>query len=73
MAVERIDPDRCIGCKQCFDTCYADVYRMDEENEKAVVQYPEDCVLCCWCIVLCPVDAVIWTGTKNVPPMTCWG
>ncbi|MBN1627043.1 MAG: 4Fe-4S binding protein [Deltaproteobacteria bacterium] len=73
MAVERIDTDRCIGCELCFKTCYADVYRMDREKKKAVVKYPEECVLCCWCIALCPVDAIVFTETKTVPPMTSWG
>jgi NAD-dependent dihydropyrimidine dehydrogenase PreA subunit len=73
MAVERIDPDRCVGCELCFNTCYADVYRMDTENKKSVAKYPQDCVLCCWCIVLCPVNAIIFTGTKTVLPMTSWG
>lgn len=73
MAVEGVDRDRCVGCGLCVESCYADVYRLDEQVERAVVRYPEDCVLCCWCIVLCPVDAIEFTGTKTQRPMTSWG
>jgi ferredoxin len=64
------DATVCYGCELYFNSCYADVYRMDKENKKSVAQY---CMLCCWCIALCPVNADIFTGTKTVLPMTSWG
>lgn len=73
MPVERINPDLCVGCQQCFNICYADVIRMDEKSGKAVVQYPQDCVLCCWCYAVCPVNAVVLTAVRTSPIFTSWG
>lgn len=73
MAIEKIDKERCIGCGQCIAVCYADVIRMDEETKKAVVMYPQDCAMCCWCIALCPQNAVVLTPVKTSPIFTGWG
>jgi NAD-dependent dihydropyrimidine dehydrogenase PreA subunit len=73
MAVERIDSDLCIGCALCYDACSTDVIRMDEQSRKAVVEYPEDCVLCAWCIASCPVNAVVFTAARTAPLMSSWG
>ena len=73
MAIEKIDQEKCIGCEQCFDVCYADVIRMDNELNKAVAKYPEDCAMCCWCVALCPVQAIVFTPEKTSPVFTSWG
>jgi NAD-dependent dihydropyrimidine dehydrogenase PreA subunit len=73
VAVERIDLEKCNGCGICVKSCPADVIRMDEEHNKAVVQYPQDCVVCCWCVAECPRDAVILTPVETAPLFTSWG
>jgi NAD-dependent dihydropyrimidine dehydrogenase PreA subunit len=73
MAIEKIDQDLCIGCGQCVQACYADIIRMDEDMKKAVAKYPEDCAVCCWCVALCPVNAVVVTPVKTSPVFTSWG
>lgn len=73
MTVERIDAERCIGCGLCFNSCSADVIRMDKVSKKAVAKYPEDCVLCAWCIAGCPVNAVVFTPGRKSPIFTSWG
>ena len=74
MAIERIDSDICIGCGQCYLACSADVIRMDDTTGKAVVRYPEDCVVCAWCILSCPVHAHIFkNGNVVAAPFTTWG
>jgi len=50
-----------------------DVIRMDEKRKKAVIQYPEDCMLCGWCFTDCPQNAVYVSLAKASPPITCWG
>ena len=74
MAIVRIDPGLCEGCGICVKSCPADVIRMDTESKKAVIRYPQDCVVCCWCFVECPEDAVfISPVVKTSPLFTSWG
>ncbi len=73
MAVENINKDLCVGCGECYRACSADVIRMDKKTGKAAVTYPEDCVLCAWCILSCPVHAIIFNGSKVSPVFTSWG
>jgi NAD-dependent dihydropyrimidine dehydrogenase PreA subunit len=63
MAVERIDLDLCNGCGICLDVCPPDVFRMDAEQGKAVIKYPEDCnpMLCALCELNCPTQAIYVT------------
>lgn len=60
MAIERIDVDRCSGCGICLEICQPDVFRMDEEQKKAVIVYPEDCDprICALCELSCPTQAI---------------
>ena len=45
MAIERIDHESCNGCGTCVEICIMDVLRMDEIHKKAVIQYPDECIL----------------------------
>lgn len=58
MGVRRIDEDLCSGCKRCFNYCPMDVFRFDEENKKAYINYVEDCQGCFLCAVECPEGAI---------------
>lgn len=73
MTIESIDLARCIGCGTCVDSCAMDVFRLDEEKGKAVIKYPEDCVLCGFCEIDCPEDAVYVSPEKRTPMLMSWG
>ena len=73
MAIERIDPVLCNGCGICVDSCCTDVIRMDDETKKAVIKYPEDCMLCLICELDCPQRAIYVSPIKRIPASTAWG
>lgn len=53
-----IDLDLCNSCKMCFKVCFVDVYRWDDEQEKPIVAYPEDCVWCLACEEACTAQCI---------------
>lgn len=73
MAVEYVDPKKCIGCGECVGNCPMDVFRLDEKTELSVITFPEDCQICHLCKIYCPVDAITITPHKGVRPMVGWG
>ena len=73
MSIEKIDQDLCTGCGICVDSCSVDVIRMDEVSQKAVIRYPQDCMLCEICSLDCPVEAITVTPDKEGPLIVSWG
>lgn len=52
-----INHDNCIECGICTNTCTHGVFQ--EDCEKPVVKYPEECVnQCRGCQALCPAEAI---------------
>lgn len=58
MVIEYINPDLCNGSKIYVDSCTMYVIRMDDEGKKAVIKYPDDCMLCLLCELNCPQNAI---------------
>ncbi len=69
----KIDYERCDGCGICVKSCNVDVIRMDEEGKKAVVKYPQDCMLCDYCEIDCPQNAIYVSPEKYSPLLVAWG
>ncbi len=73
MAIERIDYELCRGCGVCVKICPVDVFRMDEKRKQAVIMYPEDCMLCEFCVMDCPDGAIFVSPEKNLVHTLSWG
>jgi NAD-dependent dihydropyrimidine dehydrogenase PreA subunit len=73
MSIKEIDQDLCTGCGICVESCSVDVIRMDDDSQKAVIRYPQDCMLCELCSLDCPVDAITVTPDKEAPLIVSWG
>jgi NAD-dependent dihydropyrimidine dehydrogenase PreA subunit len=54
MAIRNFWREKCIGCGICVSCCPMDVLRMEKEEKKAVVAYPDDCIACWGCESFCP-------------------
>ena len=72
MTIERVDTDLCNGCGVCVNVCSVDVIRMDSENSKAVIAYPEDCMCCAFCELECPRGAIFVSPVRVSPVMVSW-
>ena len=72
MAIEKIDAEKCTGCGQCIEACGVDVIRMDNEAQKALIKYPEDCMVCGYCDLDCPEEAITFTPDKHAPLLVAW-
>lgn len=67
----KIDYDQCMKCKKCIKACFVDVLRWDEEKDRPVAKYPQECAACCWCVIECPkgIIDVIPDYTMKRPPV----
>lgn len=73
MSIERIDTELCDGCGICVRYCQVDVIRMDEESNKAIIRYPEDCMTCGLCEIECPQKAISLSYITTEPLFVAWG
>ena len=58
-----INRDWCKGCGICVELCPKNVLALDD-NEKATVANPEDCICCKLCELRCP-DVAIEVETEE--------
>ncbi len=63
----RIDYEKCVGCRQCFEFCKNNVYEWDEENNYPVVENPNNCVInCIACAKFCPQEAISFPSREEI-------
>jgi len=51
--VFEVETEYCCGCRRCIRTCMEDVWRWDDEANCAMPKYPDDCVKCYQCEMVC--------------------
>ncbi len=52
----KIDNEKCDGCGTCVDICPVEV--LEIKDEKSVVTYLDECLVCLACEVQCPNNAI---------------
>jgi NAD-dependent dihydropyrimidine dehydrogenase PreA subunit len=72
MAINEIDKILCNGCGICVKYCPMDVIRLDRISKKAIIKYPEDCMICGICLE-CPQKAIHLERGYIKPIMLGWG
>ena len=72
MPIEKLDLEKCTGCKICVDACPMDVIRLDEESKKAFIKYVKDCIACYNCEEDCPENAIYVTPKRGTPVPPAW-
>jgi NAD-dependent dihydropyrimidine dehydrogenase PreA subunit len=63
----QIDPDKCIGCGECLETCPNGVFVLNEETGKVEVADPANCVvLCDKCAGFCAQEAISFPDKEEI-------
>jgi NAD-dependent dihydropyrimidine dehydrogenase PreA subunit len=65
--VKYINQEKCVGCGICVERCPLDTLRLDE-NRKAYIAYPDDCMTCFLCERNCSQGAMEVDPHKEVLP-----
>ncbi|MFH1011789.1 MAG: 4Fe-4S binding protein [bacterium] len=55
-------------CARLYGGCHTD----ERGEQKAVIKYQEDCMVCGYCELDCPEDAIILTPEKFAPLPLAW-
>ncbi len=53
-----VDDKLCNGCKICFKACFIDVIKWNAKTRRPIIAYPEECVQCMFCEVVCKKEAI---------------
>ena len=72
MGIQRIDEERCSGCRKCVRICPEDVLRFDDETKKPAIAYLRDCQCCFLCELGCPEGAITVTPFRERRAVRPW-
>jgi Fe-S-cluster-containing hydrogenase component 2 len=64
--VAEVDPDKCVGCRQCMRVCQFGAVTYSPSNEKAVIDQ-RWCYGCGICRAVCKKDAIVLKDRSAVP------
>lgn len=66
----RFNPDNCIGCNTCVETCQIDVFMPNPEKGKPpIILHPDECWYCGCCVDDCPsTDAIQFNWPLPLKP-----
>jgi NAD-dependent dihydropyrimidine dehydrogenase PreA subunit len=53
-----IQREKCIGCKACINVCPRLVFKLNDEDKKADLLYPNKCINCHACVNRCLADCL---------------
>jgi len=67
--ISSIDEAKCSGCGLCVEKCPLDTLRLND-LKMAYIAYPEDCMTCYICEVICPQNAIYVHPFKEPLPLS---
>ena len=65
----RINPEKCVGCNTCVETCQIDVFIPNpKKGEPPIILHPEECWYCGCCACDCPTGAMAFNWPLPMKP-----
>jgi len=65
LLTEKVNHDKCIGCKLCETVCPSEAIKVSKKNKKANID-PLLCHQCFNCQLICPKDAISYRKKKEI-------
>lgn len=63
----KIDFERCVKCRACYNQCPNDVFGWDSQEQAPYIAYPDECSHCGVCALECRTGAI-----SHTIPLACY-